>query len=66
MSVRNKNAPAAPGGGRDESVAGKGSSQRRAYSPPGLTRFGDVRGITLGGSPGGGDSGAVGNQFPRQ
>jgi len=37
--------------------------ERRAYAPPVLMRFGDVRSVTLGGSPGGGDSG---NTFIQQ
>lgn len=39
------------------------SRERRAYTPPVLSRFGDVRSVTLGGSPGGGDSG---NEFIQQ
>jgi len=39
-------------------------SERRAYAPPVLFRFGDVRSVTLGGSPGGGDSGNTFNQQP--
>lgn len=36
--------------------------QRRYYRPPVLAKFGDVRGLTLGGSPGTGDSGGAGMQ----
>jgi hypothetical protein len=34
--------------------------ERRAYHPPVLRTYGDVRGLTLGGSPGTGDSGGYG------
>ena len=40
-----------------------GSEIRRAYGPPRLTVFGNLRGITLGGSPGAGDSG-MSNEDP--
>ncbi len=36
---------------------GPDQSGRRPYRPPVLSRFGDVRGLTLGGSPGIDDSG---------
>ena len=39
------------------------SAGRRTYGTPQLTRFGNLRGITLGGSPGAGDSGQQ-NQDP--
>jgi hypothetical protein len=35
---------------------------RLAYDPPRLTSLGDVRDLTLGGSPGTGDSGNPGTQ----
>lgn len=38
--------------------------ERRAYAPPVLSCFGDVRSVTLGGSPGGGDSGSATIQRP--
>jgi hypothetical protein len=37
---------------------------RKAYQKPELIELGDLRALTLGGSPGGGDSGAPGTQFP--
>lgn len=48
-----------PGSARPqrETAAGSEQTARRAYQPPALTRYGDVRGLTLGGSPGTGDSG---------
>ncbi len=36
--------------------------ERKAYEPPALTLLGDVRDLTLGGSPGTGDSGAAGTE----
>lgn len=45
---------ARPQSGNDEAP---GQSGRRPYRSPVLTRFGDVRGLTLGGSPGIDDSG---------
>lgn len=41
-----------------------GTAKRRRYEPPRLTRHGDLRGLTFGGSPGGGDSGSIGSEFP--
>lgn len=35
-----------------------GEPLRAAYAPPELLRLGDLRSVTLGGSPGSGDSGA--------
>ena len=43
--------------GRDEAAAGVGRPRKKAYHPPRLERFGDLRTLTLGGSPGVGDSG---------
>jgi len=37
---------------------------RRPYEPPTLTAHGDLRGVTMGGSPGTGDSGATLIQEP--
>ena len=37
-----------------------GSAPRRPYQPPRLVRYGDVRDVTLGPSPGVGESGAPG------
>ncbi|MBI2396987.1 MAG: lasso RiPP family leader peptide-containing protein [Xanthomonadales bacterium] len=37
---------------------------RLAYSAPRLVELGELRDLTLGGSPGGGDSGATGTQNP--
>jgi hypothetical protein len=34
-------------------------SAKAAYEPPVLTRYGDLRGLTLGGTPGGFDSGGL-------
>lgn len=45
--------------GTDRS-ASDGRCVRRAYSSPRLIDFGDVRDVTLGGSPGVGDSGNPG------
>ncbi len=41
-----------------------GTPKRRKYERPRLTRHGDLRGLTFGGSPGGGDSGSIGSEFP--
>jgi hypothetical protein len=35
------------------------SERKKRYSPPRLVRHGDIRGMTQGGSPGGGDSGSA-------
>lgn len=43
---------------------GEAPIERRAYAPPVLSRFGDVRSVTLGGSRGGGDSGNVFSENP--
>ena len=40
----------------------KTDERRKAYQVPVLTVFGDVRQLTLGGSPGTGDSGSPGTQ----
>jgi hypothetical protein len=40
--------------------------QRRPYSTPRFEVLGDVRGLTLGGSPGGGDSTSPATQNPFQ
>jgi len=36
--------------------------ERKPYEPPALTALGDVRDLTLGGSPGTGDSGNAGTE----
>lgn len=51
--------PASP-----EGPPGARPPKRRKYEPPRLTRHGDLRGLTFGGSPGGGDSGSIGSEFP--
>ena len=38
--------------------------QRARYAKPRLVAYGNVRDVTLGGSPGGGDSGGAFIQFP--
>ncbi len=40
------------------------SESKRTYSPPHLVKYGDLRGLTLGGSPGIGDSGSPTSQKP--
>jgi hypothetical protein len=37
---------------------------RKPYTPPRLQLLGDIRDLTMGGSPGVGDSGATSPQFP--
>lgn len=44
--------------GSTASVVSVGGRSRRPYKSPRLIDFGDVRDLTLGGSPGVGDSGA--------
>jgi len=41
------------------------STGRRCYAAPALIRYGDVRGITLGGTPGCGDSGGEFTEDPQ-
>lgn len=57
MSAKNNAPRAASKRPRGETAAGTEQSGRRVYHPPVLFRYGDVRGLTLGGSPGTGDSG---------
>jgi len=59
MSVEKQHPQATRGRQRKHADAERPRSGRRAYRRPVLTRFGDVRGLTLGGSPGAGDSGNV-------
>jgi hypothetical protein len=40
------------------------SSTKRPYHPPVLEVLGDIRDLTMGGSPGAGDSGAAYVEFP--
>lgn len=47
-----------------ETVPTPRAPKRRKYEPPRLTCHGDLRGRTFGGSPGGGDSGSIGSEFP--
>jgi hypothetical protein len=56
-----------PGGGsdhpdpasrRDATGQFSTASGRRRYAKPALSSFGELRNVTLGGTPGGGDSGA--------
>jgi hypothetical protein len=39
--------------------------KKKIYTPPKLDILGDVRDITLGGSPGRGDSGSATTKFPK-
>lgn len=52
MSVARDSGPDRPG------APGREAPPRRPYSPPRLQIFGDVRSLTMGGSPGIGDSGS--------
>jgi hypothetical protein len=40
--------------------------KKKVYTPPILEVLGDVRDITLGGSPGRGDSGSATTKFPKR
>ena len=40
------------------------SGGRRPYEPPPVRKLGDIRGLTLGGTPGGLDSGGTQPRFP--
>ena len=51
-------------GGCDSSEATTPASGRRPYTQPQLTTYGDLRGLTLGGSPGVGESGMPFNFKP--
>lgn len=62
MSAKNNVSRAASARPQGETAAASEQSVRRAYHPPVLSRYGDVRGLTLGGSPGFGDSGSGGGQ----
>jgi len=44
-------------GSMGKSVQTGSASRKRVYSTPSLERLGDIRALTLGGSPGNGDSG---------
>lgn len=62
MSAKNNMPRAASDRPQGEITARSEQSGRRTYHPPVLSRYGDVRGLTLGGSPGFGDSGSGGGQ----
>lgn len=66
MSAKNNVSRAASARPQGETAAASRQSVRRAYHPPVLSRYGDVRGLTLGGSPGTADSGGqFTEQFPQ-
>jgi hypothetical protein len=51
----------------NEKAAGAGAPHargRKPYVPPRLQLLGDIRDLTMGGSPGVGDSGATSPEFP--
>ncbi len=56
--------PATADGGGDSASAAVPSDGRRPYAQPRLTAYGDLRGLTLGGSPGVGESGMPFNFRP--
>jgi hypothetical protein len=43
---------------------GQEANSRKQYRKPQLNELGDLRTLTLGGSPGGGDSGSIGMRRP--
>lgn len=53
-----------PNNSFDDSHRDDEHDPRRLYKPPQLIELGDVRDVTLGGSPGGGDSGPPGPFLP--
>jgi hypothetical protein len=55
--TQHRNSPGSPGR--------PGASRRKPYTTPHLEVFGDIRDVTLGGSPGIGDSGSPIPQEPR-
>ncbi|MCI0417312.1 lasso RiPP family leader peptide-containing protein [bacterium] len=45
-----------------EEINQKNEAKRRPYKTPKLIKYGDIRSLTLGGTPGSGDSGPGGGQ----
>lgn len=64
MSIEKQKPEGACENSHGEGGFGPPASGRRVYHPPVLSRFGDVRGLTLGGSPGPGDSPNVNEERP--
>jgi hypothetical protein len=49
---------------RNETLESSQAPVRRPYTPPILEEYGDVRDLTLGGSPGAGDSTSMNVKLP--
>jgi len=50
---------------RNNKTIRRTSKPRKFYRKPYLQELGDLRSLTLGGSPGAGDSGSAGTEFPQ-